>query len=260
MKSKLLSLLFSIGLTSATAVEPLPTATKDGSQFSPDELTNKWKVQPTTMPPGIRTRGFSPGGTASPNTRTRGLGMSQNASAANHATLENLRIRGVKTMFGQEAVAAQQAQDQKSSPATSTSLQNAPEASIPEPVAFIQVPLQTEKQVAFKLEFELNSTELANESSKAELNKIATVMRDLPDSLFLLEGHTCDHGTDNHNQILSEARALKIRSLLADLGVGSERLLAVGRGETEPQVQNQDEASRAQNRRVVIGPIELNQR
>lgn len=251
-----LLLTFQASVSAADSITPVPL---DGSQLNTDDLAAKWKTQPIVVPPGQRTRGIpSPSG-APAITRTRGVGMSRAASVANQATLKVLQQRGVKTLVGQAAIAAQREQDQVQAPASTDSTVGtaSASASVPEPAAFVHIPVQTEKQVPFKLEFALNSTELANERSWAEVAKVATVMRQLPDRLFLLEGHTCDLGSGAHNQHLSEARALRVRALLAAQGVSPDRLLAIGRGEVEPQVPNLDDATRAQNRRVVIGPIEV---
>jgi outer membrane protein OmpA-like peptidoglycan-associated protein len=82
-------------------------------------------------------------------------------------------------------------------------------------------------------------------------------MQGVPDAVFLIEGHTCDLGEPVHNQRLSEARALRVRTLLGKLGIPSSRLLSVGQGEAQCEVENTSDANRARNRRVVIGPIEL---
>ena len=89
-----------------------------------------------------------------------------------------------------------------------------------------------------------------------QLSAIATAMNRL-DATFLLEGHTCSRGDEPYNQRLSERRAREIRRRLTeDFGVSTEKLIAVGFGETDPFTANTHEVGRIQNRRVTIFRIE----
>ena len=220
---------------------PASSAT-DGAALRADEIAAQWQKKPA-LPPGVRTRGMNP-----PAFRTRGAPLSQTAVEANADALKNLRNRGMKILQGAEAAAAQAAQDQAAAPAA---------APAPPPPAFVEVPVVPEQQIAFRLRFKLDSTDLADTESAALIDRIASAMRALPDAVFLLEGHTCDLGEAPHNQRLSEARALRVRTLLGDQGIPSSRLLSVGQGEAQSEVPNISEENRALNRRVVIGPIEL---
>ena len=229
----------------------------DGSSMKAGAIADQWKNSPA-QPSTLRTRGFTTrggGASAAPTPLTRGAGLSQTAVDANADALENLRSRGMTILKGAEAAAAQQAQDQTSA-STADSRLNV-ESESPPPPAFVQVPVVAEKQIAFRLRFKIDSTELADAESIGLVSVIAAAMKELPDAIFLLEGHTCDLGSDDHNQKLSEARALRIRTLLGDLGISSSRLLSVGQGESQCEQPNTSDANRALNRRVVIGPIEL---
>ncbi len=62
-------------------------------------------------------------------------------------------------------------------------------------------------------------------------------------------GHTDAHGTPEHNQRLSEQRASAVKRALVQRGVES-RLMANGRGTTEPLCAEATEACDQQNRRV----------
>ena len=205
---------------------------------------------------GLRSRGAGGGGSAAPAapaTVFRGAGMSSRAAEANDPALGVLASRGVKTLKGAEAVAAQHAQDQSAAPA-----QPAPAADTPPrpSAAFVALPVDESRQIAFRLNFKKDSTEFADSDSIVLLAKAAEAMKTNPGRIFLLEGHTCDLGAPEHNQTLSESRALRVRHLLAQLGVPPEELLAIGRGQACPLVPNADEPSRAENRRVMIGPVE----
>ncbi len=73
----------------------------------------------------------------------------------------------------------------------------------------------------------------------------------LQDFNFSLEGHTDATGAAAYNQALSERRANAVRTYLTqNYGVNQDRLLAVGKGETEPLLA--DNPTAAANRRVKI--------
>ena len=63
-------------------------------------------------------------------------------------------------------------------------------------------------------------------------------------------GHTDSQGTDENNQALSEARAAAVVTFMADRGVPTNGLRAVGFGETQPISDNATPAGRAENRRI----------
>lgn len=90
----------------------------------------------------------------------------------------------------------------------------------------------------------------------ATLNNLAATLKGYPDTRINVIGHTDSTGSDSYNQQLSERRALAVADYLRSQGVASERLFAIGRGETQPIASNDTESGRAQNRRVevVISP------
>jgi len=100
--------------------------------------------------------------------------------------------------------------------------------------------------------FKLDSTEFADSTTLEQLDQIAAAMKARPKLRFLLEGHTCDLGTESHNLGLSERRADVVRGHLLNLGVAPEQVVTLGFGEAEPLVPNLNESKRRLNRRVVI--------
>jgi outer membrane protein OmpA-like peptidoglycan-associated protein len=101
------------------------------------------------------------------------------------------------------------------------------------------------------IRFKLDSVELADVSSESQLREIAKALVAFDNKSFILEGYTCDLGEDNHNQKLSEKRALAVGRFLRAQGVKCE-LVPFGYGEREPKTENATENARSQNRRVVI--------
>lgn len=87
-------------------------------------------------------------------------------------------------------------------------------------------------------------------TAQSNLDKLAKVLRDNPDTNINIYGHTDSRGTDEYNQGLSERRANSVRQYLISRGISSTRLFAMGVGEREPVATNDTDAGRAQNRRV----------
>ena len=86
--------------------------------------------------------------------------------------------------------------------------------------------------------------------AKANLDKLAQVLVNNPDTNINIYGHTDSKGTDEYNQKLSERRANSVKSYLLSKGIAASRMIAMGIGEAEPVATNDTDAGRAQNRRV----------
>lgn len=87
-------------------------------------------------------------------------------------------------------------------------------------------------------------------TAKTNLDKLATVLKNNPDTNINIYGHTDSKGSESYNQGLSERRAAAVKSYLVSKGVSSGRMFTMGMGETDPRSSNATEAGRAQNRRV----------
>ncbi len=70
-----------------------------------------------------------------------------------------------------------------------------------------------------------------NDTSKNTLVKVADLMEANPDYTFLVEAHADSRGSKKYNLWLSERRAQSTVDYLSELGVGMERLEAIGHGE-----------------------------
>ena len=97
--------------------------------------------------------------------------------------------------------------------------------------------------------FAFNSSELSS-SAKTNLDKLAKVLVNNPDTNINIYGHTDNKGTDAYNMTLSEKRANSVVNHLASHGVKRNRMFAKGMGESDPVATNETEAGRAENRRV----------
>jgi OOP family OmpA-OmpF porin len=72
-------------------------------------------------------------------------------------------------------------------------------------------------------------------------------------------GHTDNRGSDESNQALSEARAKSVVDYLVGKGVPAANLTAVGKGESEPlpNTDQNTDAGLAANRRIEFKPTNL---
>ncbi len=100
--------------------------------------------------------------------------------------------------------------------------------------------------------FAFNSANLTNES-KLNLDKIAKVFIEFPETEIFLGGHTDSVGNDNYNMTLSTNRALAVSKYLQEKGVDSNRIKVQGFGETAPKYDNSTKEGQAKNRRVEVG-------
>jgi OOP family OmpA-OmpF porin len=100
-----------------------------------------------------------------------------------------------------------------------------------------------------RLLFVVNSAAIS-EDSKMKLSELAKLMSDYPKASIVIEGHASSDGSMEYNQTLSEKRAESVKNALVEMGVGADRLEAVGYGETKPSSDNNSQGGRAANRRV----------
>jgi outer membrane protein OmpA-like peptidoglycan-associated protein len=105
------------------------------------------------------------------------------------------------------------------------------------------------------LEFKANSAELLP-ASLDEIDNIVAQMKRKATLKIEITGHTSSEGEADFNQKLSEQRAKTVRNELLKRGIPAERVIAQGKGESEPLVPETDEASRAKNRRVEFKVIQ----
>jgi len=83
------------------------------------------------------------------------------------------------------------------------------------------------------------------------LTRLAEVARGCPGKM-IVQGHTDDRGEAVANQALSVARAHAVRDELIRRGVETDRISAIGFGESRPIDDNNTSIGRAKNRRIAI--------
>ena len=85
------------------------------------------------------------------------------------------------------------------------------------------------------------------------MNKIIRAIELFPNSRIEVSGHTDSTGADKINESLSQARAEKVSKFLSEVGeIASNRITAIGYGESRPVAANKTAEGRAENRRVEI--------
>jgi outer membrane protein OmpA-like peptidoglycan-associated protein len=94
--------------------------------------------------------------------------------------------------------------------------------------------------------FDFNSSILKS-GGYAELDRVAGVLNQYPQTLIRIEGHTDQIGDEQYNQQLSERRAEAVRNALLQRGIDPARITAVGMGECCPI-----SSENATNRRVTM--------
>jgi len=91
------------------------------------------------------------------------------------------------------------------------------------------------------------------------LDQLAMSISQYPGTIVRVEGHTDSTGSAAYNQALSENRAASAAGYLIQRGVNNTRIEAVGYGFTRPIADNNTVEGRAQNRRVEILIIPVQQ-
>jgi outer membrane protein OmpA-like peptidoglycan-associated protein len=89
--------------------------------------------------------------------------------------------------------------------------------------------------LSLQIQFGFDSAEV-QAPSRAALRNLARALQspDLAGSRFAIEGHTDAKGRPDYNLRLSQRRAEAVRDVLAGQGVDGTRLVAAGKGSSEP--------------------------
>lgn len=105
------------------------------------------------------------------------------------------------------------------------------------------------------LRFKPDSAELLPEEAE-RLDDIAAILKEVPNSLFMVEGHTASTGNPSGEKTLSLERAHAIVKALVARGLAQERFICKGSGGTKPLADNSTAEGKALNRRVEITILE----
>ena len=86
--------------------------------------------------------------------------------------------------------------------------------------------------------------------SKSMLDEFAKYLKEHPDLVIAIYGHTDNNGESESNLHLSTDRAFSVMSYLQEDGIEKERMSFEGYGETKPVAPNDTAENRAKNRRT----------
>lgn len=107
------------------------------------------------------------------------------------------------------------------------------------------------KTHAFEVFFKLGQTEMQPDAHTV-LDEIVRLSKAAEGPYTLvITGHTCDLGNERFNQQLSEKRARNVRDYLVLSGIGADRVVADGKGETDSKYPN-TRNERYKNRRCEV--------
>jgi outer membrane protein OmpA-like peptidoglycan-associated protein len=117
---------------------------------------------------------------------------------------------------------------------------------------------ETSTKKDFELgDFTFNSNSaLLTQNGKTSLERILLFMNENPIISLQIIAHTDNEGELSYNQILSEKRAKAVCQFLIENGIDATRMIAIGKGEKEPKVENTNTENKSKNRRVEFFVIE----
>jgi OOP family OmpA-OmpF porin len=101
--------------------------------------------------------------------------------------------------------------------------------------------------------FDFDKSRLSNVSVN-KINKFIKKNENIIDE-FIIVGHTDTKGTKDYNHKLSLKRAESVKLILINLGIRSEKIKTLGRGENDLRVITEDEVAHPANRRAEISPL-----
>ena len=105
--------------------------------------------------------------------------------------------------------------------------------------------------ISDRLLFEVDKADLVPEMV-ITLDKLTRSLTSVGINGATVEGHTDSTGSAEYNQQLSERRAATVKAAMVGGGLPAAAVRPLGLGATDPIADNQTEAGRAKNRRVVI--------
>jgi outer membrane protein OmpA-like peptidoglycan-associated protein len=101
-----------------------------------------------------------------------------------------------------------------------------------------------------KVQFETNSAKILPQSNEI-LDAVASTMKGHPEFLVMeIAGHADERSTDEHNLMLTKARAQAVMEAMLKRGVAAKRLVSQGYGEYCPLDAASNPAAWEKNRRV----------
>jgi len=99
--------------------------------------------------------------------------------------------------------------------------------------------------------FEYDSSDVKSED-RTTVEAHAAYLVENPDTIITLEGHADERGSREYNLALGERRALTVKRQMTLIGALPDQIRTVSYGEERPAIDDHDDYSWSQNRRVEI--------
>ncbi|MCP4521650.1 MAG: OmpA family protein [Cytophagales bacterium] len=107
------------------------------------------------------------------------------------------------------------------------------------------------------IEFDVNKAVL-RPTSFPSLDSLVRIMKDIPEIVVEIQGHTDSDGSDAANLSLSQRRAQSVVNYLVQHGISAKQFKAQGYGERQPIATNKTKEGKQKNRRVMFKVLEVN--
>lgn len=136
--------------------------------------------------------------------------------------------------------------------------QNREEPALPVETPKPEPPIHADYWVVFNnVLFDFDKAVLRPEG-KAEVDKLVAELKAHGGDTVVVEGHTCDLGSEDYNMALGQRRADAVKKYMVESGIAPERITSKSLGESQPALPNDSEPNRKLNRRVqfdvTLGP------
>ena len=128
--------------------------------------------------------------------------------------------------------------------------------------AVAQVAAAPERPAATTVRLSLENVHFENDihvvhpQYNAQLDEVATIMRNNPQVRLRLHGHTDSNASVAYNQALSERRVNAVSAALVQRGVAASRIETQAHGKLQPAVPNTSPQNMHMNRRVELHPLQ----
>lgn len=108
-----------------------------------------------------------------------------------------------------------------------------------------------QKPVLNNILFDFDKAVLKPEG-QAIADQVIQHMKEWPNTVVTIEGHTCNIGTEQYNMGLGQRRADAVKKYMVEKGIDASRITTISYGESRPAVPNDTPANRKLNRRAVF--------
>jgi len=120
---------------------------------------------------------------------------------------------------------------------------------ITQSIEFLELKKSFDTLIFPDIKFYFDMTKIVEGTDK-ELINVINFMKLNPNIRIEIQGHTDNYGGLLYNELLSQRRAEKVKQIMVDAGIESQRIRTIGYGETKPIATNDTDEGRQQNRRV----------